>query len=239
MEEVVREHEVYFATLAEQAERYDEMAEHMRTASLLDNQLDFEERNLLAVAYKQAVGSRRAAWRVVCNAEQQETAKGNDDMAAIARKYRKKIEGELKNLSTTVLSVLVDHLIPRADSPRAKVSYFKAAGDYHRYIAEISDDVDRTRRTNAAKDAYEEGTRIAETSLPVTSSFRLGLALNHAVFHYEIMKSPVEAVRLARKAFQDALRELDNLGEEGATESGLVMQLLRDNITVWTADPAT
>lgn len=236
-EGAIREHEVYFATLAEQAERYDEMAEHMRAVALFDQELDTEERNLLAVSFKQAVGQRRSSWRIVCRVEQDEQAKGNHMSTASARSYRKKIEGELTRLCQTILALLSDKLIPGATTAEAKVSFYKAQGDYYRYLAEISDDVDRTRATTAAKVAYEDGTKVAETSLKVTSPFRLGLALNHAVFYYEVMNAPTEAVRIGRKAFEDAVREIDNLGEDSAKESALVMQLLRDNLTLWTSDP--
>jgi len=234
---MIREHEVYFATLAEQAERYDEMSEHMRNAALFEQELDAEERNLLAVAFKQAVGQRRSSWRIVCAAEKDELAKGNHMTTGSARNYRKKIESELTNLCQTILALLTENLIPKATTAEAKVSFYKAQGDYHRYMAEISDDIDRVRATTAAKTSYEDGTKVAETSLKVTSPFRLGLALNHAVFYYEVMNAPTEAVRIGRKAFEDAVREIDNLGEDAAKESALVMQLLRDNLTLWTSDP--
>jgi len=235
--DAVREHEVYYAKLAEQSERYDEMAEHMKKASLMDAELLPDERNLLAVAYKQAVGQRRASWRTVSAVEQMEEDKGSALTAGLARQYRKKIEAELRQLCHNVLAVLTDHLIPRCTSAEAKVAYHKAQGDYHRYICEISDDIDKTREATEAKHSYEDGTRVAEESLPVTSAFRLGLALNHAVFYYEVMRSPGEAVRIARKAFEDAVREIDNLGEDTAKESTIIMQLLRDNLTLWTTEP--
>mmetsp|Transcript_34466 Transcript_34466/g.90266 ORF Transcript_34466/g.90266 Transcript_34466/m.90266 type:complete len:240 (-) Transcript_34466:86-805(-) len=238
MDADTRNHEVYFATLAEQAERYDEMAEHMRTAAMFDQELDANERNLLAVAYKQAVGARRAAWRIVAVAEHEEELKGNTLTKARATEYRKRIEGELKGLCDTILALLTDRLIPRATTAEAKATFYKAQGDYYRYIAEISDNVDKTRATSSAKQAYEDGVKVAEASLPVTSAFRLGLALNHAVFYYEVMKSPTEAVRIGRKAFEDAVREIDTLGEDSAKESALIMHLLRDNLTLWTSDPA-
>eukprot|EP00933_Yihiella_yeosuensis_P080450 TRINITY_DN93873_c0_g1_i1.p1 TRINITY_DN93873_c0_g1~~TRINITY_DN93873_c0_g1_i1.p1 ORF type:complete len:242 (+),score=71.42 TRINITY_DN93873_c0_g1_i1:126-851(+) len=237
-DDVVREHEVYYATLAEQAERYDEMCEHMKQACLFEQELDIEERNLLAVAFKQAVGQRRSSWRIVCAAEQAEQAKGNAMTTASARAYRKRIENELTGLCQTILALLTDRLIPGATTAEAKVGFYKAQGDYYRYTAEIKDDLDRTRMMTAAKQAYEDGTKIAEISLKVTSAIRLGLALNHAVFYYEIMKEPNDAVRIGRKAFEDAVREIDNVGDEGAQESALVMQLLRDNLTLWTSDPS-
>jgi 14-3-3 protein epsilon len=232
----VREHKVYYAKISEQAERYDEMADHMKEAAYMDSELDDEERTLLAVAFKQAVGQRRASWRVVCQAEKAEEEKGSALTAALARSYRKKIEAELKQLCQTVLTLLTDHLVPRCTSAVSKVNYHKAEGDYHRYICEISDDVDKTKEAQFAKHAYEDGTKVAEESLPVTSSARLGLALNFAVFYYEVMRSPGEAVPIARKAYEDAVREIDDLAEDSSKDSQIIMKLLSDNITLWTSE---
>mmetsp|Transcript_39904 Transcript_39904/g.113978 ORF Transcript_39904/g.113978 Transcript_39904/m.113978 type:complete len:253 (-) Transcript_39904:112-870(-) len=239
MGDVIREHEVYFATLAEQAERYDEMAQHMHTAAMFNQELNAEERNLLAVAYKQAVGLRRSSWRIVANVEHREENNGNVMTTAAARAYRKKIESELKTLCQTILALLTDHLIPKASTPDAKVALHKAQGDYHRYIAEITDNDDKVRATLSAREAYENGTRIAESMLPVTSPFRLGLALNHAVFYYEVIGKPTDAMRIGRKALEDAIREIENLGEESAKESALVMQLLRDNMSIWSSNASS
>ena len=68
------------------------------------------------------------------------------------------------------------------------------------------------------------------------SSIRLGLALNFSVFYYEILNSPDRACRLAKAAFDDAIAELDTLSEESYKDSTLIMQLLRDNLTLWTSD---
>lgn len=262
----VKEHEIYYAMLAEQAERYDEMCEHMRTASLIEDELNEKERTLLAVAFKQAVGARRSAWRVVCNREKHELGRGNDDTASCAKKFRLTLESEIQDKCTNILNLLSEHLIPKASSTEARVQYYKAQGDYQRYISEISDNVYRRRATQLAQQAYEEGTRIAEQApLPVTDHYRLGLALNHAVFYYECLKSPNEACRIARKAFEDAVREIDTLEDKAhktddiddgdpakveqerqrneknrkaAQQSTMIIQLLRDNLTLWTGDDA-
>ncbi|EFH40081.1 hypothetical protein ARALYDRAFT_917601 [Arabidopsis lyrata subsp. lyrata] len=77
---------------------------------------------------------------------------------------------------------------------------------------------------------------IANSELAPKHPIRLGLALNFSVFYYEILNSPDRACNLAKQAFDEAIAELDTLGEESYKDSTLIMQLLRDNLTLWTAD---
>merc|ERR1740121_3362074 len=105
---------VYFAKLAEQAERYDEMAEYMEKVGNAGDELSVEERSLLSVAYKNAVGSRRAAWRIITSVEQKETSKGNEDNAKYAKEYCTKVEAELDKICNTVLALLDNKLIGKA-----------------------------------------------------------------------------------------------------------------------------
>lgn len=73
--------------------------------------------------------------------------------------------------------------------------------------------------------------------LASTNPVRLGLALNYSVFHYEIANNPVAACQIAKTSFDLALLELENLSEENYKDSALIMQLLRDNLTLWTSEP--
>jgi 14-3-3 protein epsilon len=223
------------AKLADQAERYDEMVECMKKVACLDVELTVEERNLLSVAYKNVIGARRASWRIISSIEQKEENKGNESHVARIKEYRSRVEGELTKICSDIISVLDQHLIPTATTGESKVFYNKMKGDYHRYLAEFSTGGGRKEAAENSLIAYKTASDIAVTELPPTHPIRLGLALNFSVFYYEILNSPDRACQLAKQAFDDAIAELDTLSEDSYKDSTLIMQLLRDNLTLWTS----
>jgi 14-3-3 protein epsilon len=224
------------AKLCEQAERYYEMVDHMGNVAKMDVELTVEERNLLSVAYKNVIGARRASWRIVSSIEQKEENKGNAKQVEMIKGYRGTIEGELNKTCSDILTILTDNLIPSSTSGESKVFYYKMKGDYHRYLAEFQAGEQRKASTEDALTSYKAASEIAVTELPPTHPIRLGLALNFSVFYYEILNSPDRACQLAKQAFDDAIAELDTLSEESYKDSTLIMQLLRDNLTLWTSD---
>lgn len=115
----------FLARLCEQAERYDEMVTFMKEVAKMGLELTVDERNLLSVAYKNVVGTRRASWRIISSIEQKEESKGTEKHVGTIRDYRIKIEEELERVCQDVLDVLDDHLIPQAASGESKVFYHK------------------------------------------------------------------------------------------------------------------
>ncbi|KAM3728997.1 14-3-3-like protein [Dirofilaria immitis] len=298
------------AKLAEQAERYDDMAQSMKRVTELGAELSNEERNLLSVAYKNVVGARRSSWRVISSIEQK--TEGSEKKQQMAKEYREKVEKELRDICQDVLNLLDKYLIPKAGNPESKVFYLKMKGDYYRYLAEVASGDDRnvvveksqqsyqeafdiakdkmqpthpirlglalnfsvfyyeilnapdkacqlakqvredgfifyyfhsngwfifvSAVADAGQKAYSEALEIAKAQLSTTHPVRLGLALNYSVFFYEISSSPDRACQLAKQAFDDAIAELDTLNEDSYKDSTLIMQLLRDNLTLWTSD---
>ncbi|KAL1812127.1 hypothetical protein DCAR_0624314 [Daucus carota subsp. sativus] len=234
-----REENVYMAKLAEQAERYEEMVEFMEKVSdtVTDSdELSVEERNLLSVAYKNVIGARRASWRIISSIEQKEESRGNADHVATIKEYRAKIEAELSKICDGILKLLDAKLIPAASAGDSKVFYLKMKGDYHRYMAEFKVADERKEAAENTLSAYKAAQDIANSELASTHPIRLGLALNFSVFYYEILNSPDRACNLAKQAFDEAIAELDTLGEDSYKDSTLIMQLLRDNLTLWTSD---
>ncbi|XP_043717206.1 14-3-3-like protein [Telopea speciosissima] len=233
-----REENVYMAKLAEQAERYEEMVEFMENvAKTVDvEELTVEERNLLSVAYKNVIGARRASWRIISSIEQKEESRGNEEHVSAIKEYRGKIESELSKICDGILGLLESHLVPSSTTAESKVFYLKMKGDYHRYLAEFKTGAERKEAAENTLLAYKSAQDIALAELAPTHPIRLGLALNFSVFYYEILNSPDRACNLAKQAFDEAIAELDTLGEESYKDSTLIMQLLRDNLTLWTSD---
>jgi len=231
-----KEELVQRAKLAEQAERYDDMAQAMKKVTELGGELSNEERNLLSVAYKNVVGARRSSWRVISSIEQK--TEGSEKKQAMAKEYREKVEKELKEICNDVLGLLDKHLIAKAGNPESKVFYLKMKGDYYRYLAEVASGDDRAAVVDNSQKAYQEAFDVAKEKMQPTHPIRLGLALNFSVFYYEILNAPDKACALAKQAFDDAIAELDTLNEDSYKDSTLIMQLLRDNLTLWTSDTA-
>ncbi|XP_078479125.1 14-3-3 protein beta/alpha-1-like [Lampetra planeri] len=224
------------AKLAEQAERYDDMAESMKEVTEMGGELSYEGRNLLSVAYKNVVGARRSAWRVLSSIGLK--TEGSEKKQQLVKEYREKVEKELQEICNNVLKLLDNHLIKNSTQAESKVFYLKMKGDYYRYLAEVASEDDKPKTIDHSQQAYQEAFEISKTEMEPTHPIRLGLALNFSVFYYEILNSPERACELAKQAFDEAIAELDQLNEDSYKDSTLIMQLLRDNLTLWTSDNA-
>ncbi|KAM6149581.1 14-3-3 protein theta [Erethizon dorsatum] len=134
--------------------------------------------------------------------------------------------------------LLDKYLIANATNPESKVFYLKMKGDYFRYLAEVACGDDRKQTIDNSQGAYQEAFDISKKEMQPTHPIRLGLALNFSVFYYEILNNPELACTLAKTAFDEAIAELDTLNEDSYKDSTLIMQLLRDNLTLWTSDSA-
>ncbi|XP_044512519.1 14-3-3 protein eta [Gracilinanus agilis] len=204
----------------------------------LNEPLSNEDRNLLSVAYKNVVGARRSSWRVISSIEQKTMADGNEKKLEKVKAYREKIEKELETVCNDVLALLDKFLIKNCNDFQyeSKVFYLKMKGDYYRYLAEVAAGEKKSSVVESSEAAYKEAFEISKEHMQPTHPIRLGLALNFSVFYYEIQNAPEQACLLAKQAFDDAIAELDTLNEDSYKDSTLIMQLLRDNLTLWTSD---
>uniref|UniRef100_UPI00358F8346 14-3-3 protein zeta/delta-like n=1 Tax=Myxine glutinosa TaxID=7769 RepID=UPI00358F8346 len=146
-----------------------------------------------------------------------------------------------------VLNLLDSHLITKEIDKSLKeeekkseyesqVFYLKMKGDYFRYLAEVAHEDDHKEVIAKSEASYKEAQVICKNMDP-THPICLGLALNFSVFYYEICKSPEKACEMAQSAFNAAMAGIDNVGEESYKDSTLIMQLLQDNLSLWSDQP--
>jgi len=223
------------AKITEQTERFEDMLDAMNKVVAANPDLTVEERNLLSVAYKNTIGSRRTAWRALSSIEKKEEQKGSKNIGLL-RGYKNKVEGELNKYCNEILNLIDSQLITKASNPEAEVFYYKMKGDYYRYISEYTSGEENKAAGNNAHEAYKKATEKAEKDLKTTHPIRLGLALNYSVFHYEVKNDPSQACQLAKRAFDDAIADIDQIEEDQYKDATTIMQLIRDNLTLWTSE---
>jgi len=237
-----RENALFMAKRAEEAERYEEMILYMKQIVALAESGDemksdegsgnkgVEERNLISVGYKNIMSQRRTAHRTVSSM--------NESQGQPYTEFKDTIANEVFALIDEVIKDIVAPFVTgngnttAATDNEVLVFFKKMEGDYNRYGAEITTDQKRTDYKNSALAAYTEAQKLAE-KLDSTNPIRLGLALNFSVFYYEICDQKEEACELAKNAFDTAIDHLDALSEDAYKDSTLIMQLLKDNLTLW------
>lgn len=255
---------VFMARTAESAERYEDMCKCMRKlveeCNTAGEDLTVEERNLLSVAYKNVIGARRASYRTL-NAENDNKTQPIIDLykSQVESELDQICKDVLNLLESKLISKDIEDLFTKEaidtrkkdegeepacikdGSAEAQVFYLKMAGDYYRYLAEGTIEKDppedpEKKNDKMAANLYGRAFRIAEEALEATHPIRLGLALNFSVCYYEILKNRKMACDLAKEAFDTAISKLDSLQEADYKDSTLIMQLLRDNLTLWTSN---
>jgi hypothetical protein len=126
-------------------------------------------------------------------------------------------------------------LMSKAADTESKVFFHKTKADYYRYMSEVSSGERLTEVSQNASQAYEAA--LADSSeLGPADPIKLGLYLNLSVFYYEVKNDHKKACDLAKQAFDEAINQLDNLEEDKYKDAATILQLLRDNLTLWTAE---
>ncbi len=134
-----------------------EMVEYTKQfARIGNNELSLDERNILSVAFKNIVGTRRAAWRVLTSIQKKENNKGNAENVIKVKTYKANIEKEMTDICQDILDLLTETLIPNAQMGEGKVFFYKMKADYYRYIAEYSSGDKKNQAAQKALQAYND-----------------------------------------------------------------------------------
>jgi hypothetical protein len=222
------EESLFLARVAEQAERFEDMVQYL--SEVLQNKggsVNADERNLLSVAFKNLISSKRAACRTIAAIEQ--NPKYSKFSTALAT-YKQTIESQLTQDCERIIEMINEKVLSKDCEGEAKAFFVKMVGDYYRYIAENAREDKLEEVKEKALKAYTEANEIA---LPPCNPIKLGLALNFSVFHYEVMKNHSAACDLADKALQEALDKIDELEEDDFRDAKSIIELLKENLTLW------
>jgi 14-3-3 protein epsilon len=268
LENLRRDELVVMAQAAEIAERYEDMCTIV--GKLVKNlnvgqDLTFEERNLLSVAYKHVIASRRTAWRTL-------SAKINDgDVDDIVRTYLKQVRthslpsmrfsgaicvvcfankclllfffffGSTLQIERELSEVCFDALkllegvLFKNDLKRDEARVFYLKMAGDCYRYLLDFSVDQKFDAKAA-DCYKQALEIAYTHLAPSHSVRIGLALNYSVFLYEIRHDKEAACKFAQSSFDQAISDFDQPDVSHSQDATLLLQILCNNLTSWTAE---
>ena len=222
------EEKIFLARVAEQAERFEDMVDFLdEVLAAKAGGVNPDERNLLSVAFKNLISSKRAACRTISAIEQNpKYTKFNAALLA----YKTKIETQLMADCQKVIDMINSRVLSGECSDEAKAFFVKMVGDYYRYIAENAKDATLEDVKQKAKVAYEQANAI---DLPACNPIKLGLALNFSVFNYEVLKDHAKACELADSALQQALDKIDELEEDDFRDAKSIIELLKENLTLW------
>jgi len=232
------EKNVYLAMLAEQCNRFEEMTEFLEDMlKSREKDLNSDERNLLSIAYKNSVSTRRTALRTIMAYEVKEKKKDASAFLTYIIEYRKKIEEELTKMCQSVLATIDQHLLKRAEDDEAKVFYLKMKGDYNRYIAEYAAGDLKQQVADSALESYKSASEAAK-GLSAVHPIVLGLSLNFSVFYYEVINDHETACKIANDTLDLAQKELPGMDEDDETNRDAlsIINLLRDNLEMWKAE---
>eukprot|EP00197_Chlamydomonas_leiostraca_P001582 CAMPEP_0202885708 /NCGR_PEP_ID=MMETSP1391-20130828/41801_1 /ASSEMBLY_ACC=CAM_ASM_000867 /TAXON_ID=1034604 /ORGANISM="Chlamydomonas leiostraca, Strain SAG 11-49" /LENGTH=320 /DNA_ID=CAMNT_0049568963 /DNA_START=373 /DNA_END=1335 /DNA_ORIENTATION=- len=221
--------------VCQDAERYDDMASEFKqlTQYTREEGLNLQECNLLAAAYKSLVGAHRHSWRILQSLEERAQKEGNTLLMDLAQERRAVVRRDADAVCGEVLELLDTFLLAPASSAEAGVSLLKMKADFLRNLAEFRVGEERRHVADRSLAAYQAAQDKAAQELACAHHVRLGVALNTAVYYYDLMGQPEQACQVAQQAFDEALVHLPRLGGDALNDSARIMQLLRDNLTLW------
>uniref|UniRef100_A0A3P8WG81 14-3-3 domain-containing protein n=1 Tax=Cynoglossus semilaevis TaxID=244447 RepID=A0A3P8WG81_CYNSE len=216
------------AKVYEQTERWDDMAESMVKVAEFKHGLTTEERDLFSVAFKNSIGPKRSALKIISGiGDKTDTPEKLD----IIQELKDKVAQEVRDICNNVQNEIDTNIIP-VDVTLSIPLLRK--GDYYQYLVEVTtDDISKKQAMEKCQKQYQVAFDIALDNLSPIHPLRLALALNVSLFYYEILNLPERACGLAETAFNAAIAEVDDKREDYCKDSTAIMQQLRDNLTLW------
>jgi 14-3-3 protein epsilon len=217
--------------IACKANRFQEGLRLMTESLKVNPRIGRLERQILAECFHRAVTGPRNSL-LLLNPEIDAVQKqGLVQMVERLRIAQKSFQEAIVTFSNQFLEIINVLLLPVATDAISLIFYAKLKGDYYRYLVEVKpDDQGNVGRTKAC---YETAMRSVTDAVKVSDPIYLGLVLNYCVFQYKILGLKEEAIERAETAFGEGSRGMDELDPAEYTEAAIVLQLFKDNLSIW------
>jgi len=225
----------YMAKACEKAQDYPEMLNYVRKIIDHEEDLSSEERSLLSTALKEISLPKRISWRALTKLYKAQEDPESQRSGAL-RTLRTDTEKDLHKFCQEYLKLIDESLLPRCEgNVEGGVAFLKMKGDLYRYIAESSQGDSKQKAADNALQFYTTAQESAGSTVKVGHPLMLSLALNYAILFYEVMEEPAKAIEIAHESMINALSELDQIEENIYKDSTHMLQILKDNISMWKA----
>ena len=218
------------ALLAEKCHRYKDMVSILEEyAEKKETELNNEERNLLAQAYKNKLEIYRKVLKQLKLKESDEKNKETDNLLNYLE-YKEAYENKMIEKIKEMID-FINQLLQKTEDKEGILLYYKLIGDFNRYIAEFAEGDLREKAINECIDYYPKAYEMAKEIYPL-NIISLGTKLNYSVFLYEIIHEREKGIEVAYDSFEIACRQKtrDNVDNK---EVDAFINLFKDNIIEW------
>ena len=221
---------IFQALLAEKCHRYKDMVSILEEyAEKKETELNNEERNLLAQAYKNKLEIYRKVLKQLKLKESDEKNKETDNLLNYLE-YKEAYENKMIEKIKEMID-FINQLLQKTEEKEGKLLYYKLIGDFNRYIAEFAEGDLREKAINECIDYYPKAYEMAKEIYPL-NIISLGTKLNYSVFLYETIHEREKGIEVAYDSFEIACRQKtrDNVDNK---EVDAFINLFKDNIIEW------
>lgn len=220
------------AQISFQAKRYNDSIRYLKEYLSSHQILNKPTRILLADSYQQIINPPRKQFRIIQSTLEHSKTHFDESTIQKLQEQIEKTRGIISSICSDFINI-IDLLLSTANDIESQIFYLKFKGDYERYLCEITEGDERDLKVSMAKGCYENAMKSVGDSIKLSDPLYLGLVLNLCIFQYEIIGLKDEAIECAESSFNEAIRYLEELNDEEYKESVIILQLYRDNLSIW------
>ena len=241
--------EIFYAMLAQQTNRNEEMIDYLQTyiSTQLKEEISKNLRNLLYIAYKNHFNPLRNSLKVIIAYETKEKPKEISLYLPYIQEYKTKLETLLTNSFNNILNfietVIKNNTIN--NNIENKIFFLKLKADFNRYMCEISQGELKEKVRGDALLFYQESYSISK-DLYILNITKLGLVLNYIIFLYEVMNDIEQSIKIGNENLEKAKNEIENLEnnesknkeknnelDDDINDIKELLSLIENNIITW------